>query len=65
MTQSPGGGGFGDPFDREPSWVLRDYRDGIVSKSSATNFYGVAFSVDGRAVDVERTRDIRARQNKH
>lgn len=64
ITQSPGGGGFGDPLDRDPERVLRDYRDGIVSKVSAIDIYGVALCEDGRSVDVEATRDIRAQQNK-
>ena len=63
ITQSPGGGGFGDPLDREPDRVLRDYRDGIVSKASATNIYAVALSADGKSVDTERTRELRARHN--
>ena len=32
---SPGGGGFGDPKTRDPDRVLRDVRDGIVSREAA------------------------------
>ncbi len=31
----PGGGGFGDPKEREREKVLRDVRDGLVSPEAA------------------------------
>jgi N-methylhydantoinase B len=57
---SPGGGGWGHPFDREPELVLRDVRDGVVSVSSARNVYGVALTNDARAVDRAATERLRA-----
>lgn len=39
---SSGGGGFGDPADRDPQKVLRDVRDGVVSLDTARDVYKVA-----------------------
>lgn len=57
---SPGGGGFGDPKTRDPVNVLRDVRDGIVSRDAAEREYGVAITSDGRAIDAARTATLRA-----
>jgi N-methylhydantoinase B len=57
---TPGGGGYGDPRTREPSRVLRDVRDGIVSPSAAERDYGVAIAVDGRSIDIPKTQSLRA-----
>jgi N-methylhydantoinase B len=37
----PGGGGVGDPRERDPSAVLRDVVDGYVSLDAARRLYGV------------------------
>lgn len=37
----PGGGGFGDPYDRDPEKVLNDVLDGFVSENQAAEDYGV------------------------
>ncbi len=37
----PGGGGFGDPKERECEKVLRDVRAGLVSPEAAERVYGV------------------------
>lgn len=63
---SPGGGGYGDPFDRDPELVARDVRLGFVSSESARRDYGVAVADSGRA-DVDETarlRDARARASR-
>ena len=39
---SSGGGGCGDPTERDPEKVLRDVRDGVVSLEVAQNIYQVA-----------------------
>jgi N-methylhydantoinase B len=54
-----GGGGWGDPLDREPSRVLNDVREGYVSPESARDHYGVVLSVDG--VDGAATVALRQR----
>jgi N-methylhydantoinase B len=40
-TMTGGGGGFGDPRERDPEAVRRDLRDGMVSPDTAREVYGV------------------------
>ena len=54
---SPGGGGRGDPFTRDPDAVLRDVRAGLVTAGGARRDYGVAVVDD--AVDQAQTDAIR------
>jgi N-methylhydantoinase B/oxoprolinase/acetone carboxylase alpha subunit len=56
----PGGGGYGDPLDRDVALVEEDVRSGLVSPGQALDLYGVAIEAGGWQVDVERTREIRA-----
>ena len=58
---SPGGGGLGEPFERDAELVLRDVRDGVVSRGLAVGIYGGALSPDGRSVDAAATARIRTR----
>ncbi len=60
VVSSPGGGGFGDPLDRDPERVLRDVRDAVISAESALDIHGVVLAPDGRAVDTDATRRRRA-----
>ena len=57
---SPGGGGWGSPLRRGPDRVLRDVRDGVVSREAAENVYGVVVGDDGRTVDTPATEMLRA-----
>jgi N-methylhydantoinase B len=60
--RTTGGGGWGDPFDRDPERVADDVRDGKVSPQGARDDYGVVL-VDGPAdkpVDKEATEALRA-----
>jgi N-methylhydantoinase B len=41
ILELPGGGGMGDPRDRDPALVARDVRDGLVSAENARALYGV------------------------
>ncbi len=54
----PGGGGYGDPQDRDPARVLKDVRNGAVTVGGARRHYGVV--LDGDAVDVAATEALRA-----
>jgi N-methylhydantoinase B len=58
--RTTGGGGWGDPFEREPELVLRDVVQGRVSVESAERDYGVVID-DGAVVELRRdgTRDPR------
>ncbi len=57
---APGGGGFGDPLDREPERVAGDVANGWVSCEQAREMYGVALRDDG-TVDAAATTDLRER----
>ncbi|KZB83956.1 hydantoinase B/oxoprolinase family protein [Amycolatopsis regifaucium] len=43
----PGGGGYGDPLEREPEAVLADVVDGYVSVEAARELYGVEVTYHG------------------
>ncbi len=60
VLQSAGGGGYGDPLERDPARVLDDVLEGYVSPDAARAMYGVV--VDGDAVDAAATARERARQ---
>ena len=55
-----GGGGWGDPLDREPARVALDVMQGKVSPSSAHDDYGVVLSGDNNGVDETATAALRA-----
>ncbi len=40
LLKLPGGGGMGDPKDRDPALVQRDVEDGLVSPEAARRIYG-------------------------
>jgi N-methylhydantoinase B len=56
---APGGGGFGDPLDREPARVANDVGNGWVSIPCARDIYGVALIPGGQVDDMatQRLRD--------
>ena len=58
--QTGGGGGFGEPFERDPERVRRDVVDGYVTPEGAERDYGVVLRAD-LTVDEEATRRARAR----
>ncbi|MFI5558123.1 hydantoinase B/oxoprolinase family protein [Amycolatopsis japonica] len=43
----PGGGGYGDPFERDPEAVLADVVDGYISVEAARELYGVEVTYHG------------------
>ena len=49
-----GGGGYGDPIERDPEAVLADLVSSAVSAESAREIYGVVASADG-SLDVDAT----------
>jgi N-methylhydantoinase B len=57
---SGGGGGYGDPFMRDPEAVVRDVAAGLISGERATEVYGVV--LDGDAVDEAATARLRGGQ---
>jgi hypothetical protein len=62
-TVSQGGGGYGDPIDRDPSRVALDVDRSLVSATWADRVYGVVLARDGgvdAAATAERRDAIRA-----
>jgi N-methylhydantoinase B len=61
VMQSAGGGGFGDPLDRDPASVRADVLAGLVSRARARDGYGVVLTVgddvDERATQARRAAD--------
>jgi N-methylhydantoinase B len=57
---SGGGGGVGDPLDRDPTAVLRDVVNEVVSVDAARETYGVVIQEQGPAVDARATTALRA-----
>jgi N-methylhydantoinase B len=63
---SAGGGGFGDPLERDPQAVLEDVADGYVTAARACSDYGVVvnerdaelreYELDEQATEAERAR---------
>jgi N-methylhydantoinase B len=56
---TPGGGGYGDPLERDPAEIAADVRRGLVGAASAGRDYGIVFGSDG-AVDPAATQAARA-----
>ncbi|MDP6883695.1 MAG: hydantoinase B/oxoprolinase family protein, partial [Rhodospirillales bacterium] len=54
-----GGGGYGDPFERDPEMVRNDVESGFVSREGARRDYGVVIGED-EAVDEAATAKLRA-----
>src|ERR1700692_2083902 len=54
MMQSGGGGGFGDPMERDPELVAEDVREGYVSPTVAHNVYGVVLTTSGDVDTISR-----------
>ena len=59
VVRTPGGGGIGDPAEREPERVLEDVLEGRVTPESAERVYKVV--VTGAGVDAARTAEVRRR----
>src|SRR5215470_3942018 len=57
--QLPGGGGFGDPWRRDPARVREDVLDGLITAEAARRDYGVAVDAEGE-IDLAETKRLRA-----
>ena len=60
INRSGGGGGWGNPHQRDPLHVLSDVRNGFVSERSAREDYGVVINTESWSVDEEATAALRA-----
>lgn len=59
FNSNGGGGGYGDPLDRDSNLVAADVEQGLVSPDVARRVYGVELA--GHAVDVAGTETLRSR----
>jgi N-methylhydantoinase B len=57
---NPGGGGYGDPLERDPDLVERDVLYGYVSVEKARDDYGVVIDPSTMKADLEATRRLRS-----
>lgn len=48
VLQSAGGGGYGDPLEREVALVLHDLAEGYITREQAGEVYGLALGADGQ-----------------
>ncbi len=60
IVRTGGGGGWGDPLERDPDAVRWDVIEGFVSLKAAHDDYGVVLDATTRAVDEGATRALRA-----
>ncbi len=60
IIRTAGGGGWGDPLQRDPELVLRDVREGLVSLEAAAREYGVVIDHSRLTVDHDGTAMLRA-----
>ncbi len=67
ISMSSGGGGFGDPLDRDPERVRHDAREGYVTLEKARDTYGVVIKTDIElySVEAEATRALRKEMKKN
>lgn len=57
-VSTPGGGGYGDPLNRDPALVLHDVGRGYYTADQAAELYGVV--VTSSTVDAQATEALRA-----
>ena len=60
-AQTPGSGGYGDPFERPAEVVLKDVINEKVSLEKAREDYGVVIIPETMTVDLEATAKLRAK----
>lgn len=61
---SAGGGGYGDPLERDPQTVEQDVFNEYVSLGQAQDAYGVAIDPKTLKADLKETRKIREQRKK-
>jgi N-methylhydantoinase B len=59
-NNSGGGGGWGNPFERDPDSVLEDVLDGYVGVDAAAREYGVSVDLTSGTVDAAETTRLRS-----
>ena len=54
-VSTPGGGGYGNPFERDIALVERDVIRGYYTREQAEDLFGVVFTSDGSTIDAAAT----------
>ena len=62
IYRSNGGGGFGDPLERDPSSVLADVTAGWVSQGKAEEVYGVALVAANGKMEIDASATLSSRE---
>ena len=60
QIRTPCGGGYGNPFERDPKKVLDDVLDDFTTIEDARESYGVVIDPETMTVDMEATARLRA-----
>jgi N-methylhydantoinase B len=55
VARTGGGGGYGDPLERDPELIRKDLLDGYLSRKAGEDVYGVIFKGDDLQLDQEAT----------
>ena len=58
-AQLAGGGGWGNPYERDPKRVIEDVINGKISSNAASKEYGVQIDENTMSVDEQATRNLR------
>jgi N-methylhydantoinase B len=59
VVQTPGGGGYSDPTERDPQKVLEDVVNEKMSIEAAREEYGIVVDPEARTINEEATRECR------
>ncbi len=62
VMESSGGGGYGDPLERDPKEIEKDFGEGFISEEKAKARYGAIF--EKKRIDLERTNPLKERLRK-
>ena len=62
-VETGGGGGWGDPLDRDADVVLRDVVQGFITAEAARLEYGVVIDPEEPQLDLGATEEIRSRRS--
>jgi N-methylhydantoinase B len=57
--RSSGGGGWGDPLERDPKLVLEDYKNELITLDTAEKIYGVVLDPKRLEINWEKTKELR------
>lgn len=60
VMDAAGGGGYGDPWERDGEMVLEDVKNGYVSVERAKDDYGVVIDPETLELNSEKTEELRA-----